>query len=194
MPRLRTFPSCGTFLNTCRIASRPLLSHDHAMAHEAFVQCRVSVETKSLLRTVAVQKGLPESVVLRQLIETVLGVTSPTPVVAARSGGQARTAFSHVRVGPGPAALATAVDWSVGRAECSQLLERSGYRRSRTRRCVYTSARVLKGCRAAAQARWSLIGVDRTSWRERHRMRYFPRVERTVPFRSSDSSPPRTWF
>ncbi|MBS0377201.1 MAG: hypothetical protein JSS29_01845 [Proteobacteria bacterium] len=52
------------------------------MAHEAFVQCRVSGETKSLLKTVAAQKDLPESVVLRQLIETVLGVASPAPVVA----------------------------------------------------------------------------------------------------------------
>jgi hypothetical protein len=41
------------------------------MAHEAFVQCRVSVETKALLKSVATQKVLPESVVLRQLIETV---------------------------------------------------------------------------------------------------------------------------
>ncbi len=53
------------------------------MAHEAFVQCRVSGETKTLLRTVAAQKGLPESVVLRQVIEAVLAVASPAPVVTA---------------------------------------------------------------------------------------------------------------
>ena len=53
------------------------------MAREVFVQCLVAGETQALLRAVATQKGLPESVVLRQLIETVLGVASPAHVVAA---------------------------------------------------------------------------------------------------------------
>jgi hypothetical protein len=77
------------------------------MAHEAFVQCRVSGETKSLLHTVEEKKGLSESVLLRQLIETVFGMTLPANFTAAGSYSEPRAARLYIRLRPGDRVLLT---------------------------------------------------------------------------------------
>jgi predicted DNA binding CopG/RHH family protein len=53
------------------------------MARESLIRCRVEEETKSSLQALAAQKGLPESALVRQLVETVVGVASPAAATAA---------------------------------------------------------------------------------------------------------------
>lgn len=51
------------------------------MARESLIRCRVAEETKTSLQALAALKGLTESAVVRQLIETVVGVASPAAAV-----------------------------------------------------------------------------------------------------------------
>jgi uncharacterized protein (DUF1778 family) len=76
------------------------------MANEVFVQCRVSQETKSLLQTAAAQKGVSESVLLRQLLETVLGITSSSGFSVVTSPSEASGAARlYIRRRPDDRAL-----------------------------------------------------------------------------------------
>lgn len=52
-----------------RIAFRPLKSHAVSMAKDAFVQCRVSSETKAKLRALASEEHITESAILNRVLE-----------------------------------------------------------------------------------------------------------------------------
>lgn len=67
------------------------------MARESLIRCRVSVETKFRLQTLALQKELSESAMVRQLIETVVGMASPAAAVASPSS-ESRAARLYVRL------------------------------------------------------------------------------------------------
>ncbi len=67
------------------------------MARESLIRCRVSEETKCSLQTLASQKGLTESAVVRQLIETVVGVASPAAAIAS-SYREPRAARLYIRL------------------------------------------------------------------------------------------------
>ena len=78
------------------------------MAAEAFIQCRVTSETKALIQALASRERITESAVVRQLLETVLrtttggvtpGADSPEPVT--------RDARLSVRLAPDDRALLT---------------------------------------------------------------------------------------
>jgi uncharacterized protein (DUF1778 family) len=76
------------------------------MANEAFVQCRVAQQTKLLLQTAAAQKEVSESVLLRQLIETVLGMASPSGLSAHTGASDPpRVARLYIRLRPDDRAL-----------------------------------------------------------------------------------------
>ena len=51
---------------------RRLLSHTFPMAAEAFIQCRVTTETKEKVRTLAARQQLSESALLQRLIDLML--------------------------------------------------------------------------------------------------------------------------
>lgn len=72
------------------------------MAADAFIQCRVTSETKTLIQALAGRERITESALVRQLLETVLrtttgGVTSPERVT--------RDARLSVRLAPDDRAL-----------------------------------------------------------------------------------------
>jgi hypothetical protein len=69
------------------------------MARGSLIRCRVSEDTKSSLRTLSSQKGLTESAVVRQLIETVVGVASPAAAIAPPYS-EPRGARLYVRLRP----------------------------------------------------------------------------------------------
>jgi hypothetical protein len=48
------------------------------MARESLIRCRVSEETKVAVQALASQRELTESAMVRQLLETVVGMASPT--------------------------------------------------------------------------------------------------------------------
>jgi hypothetical protein len=71
------------------------------MARESLIRCRVSSETKSLLQALASQKGLSESAIVRQLIETVVGMASTaTAAVVPEPYRELRAARLYVRLRP----------------------------------------------------------------------------------------------
>jgi hypothetical protein len=74
------------------------------MARESLVRCRVAEETKSSLQTLAAQKGLTESALVRRLIETVVGVASPAAAIAPPYR-ESRGARLYVRLRPGDRVL-----------------------------------------------------------------------------------------
>ena len=59
------------------------------MAADAFIQCRVTSETKALIQALAGREQITESALVRQLLETVLRTTA---------GGATSAAGSHERV------------------------------------------------------------------------------------------------
>lgn len=71
------------------------------MNNEAFIQCRVSVATKTALRAAAQRQQLTESALLKRMLELMLNGAAPdqpvTPLVAEQSGRQARL---YVRLTP----------------------------------------------------------------------------------------------
>jgi hypothetical protein len=64
------------------------------MAADAFIQCRVTSETKALIRALAGQQQITESALVKRLLEVMLhsaatlGISNPGPV--GRAGGDAR--------------------------------------------------------------------------------------------------------
>ncbi len=78
------------------------------MAAEAFIQCRVTSETKALIQALAGRERITESALVRQLLETVLRTTTGgvTPAVGSPER-VTRDARLSVRLAPDDRALLT---------------------------------------------------------------------------------------
>lgn len=78
------------------------------MAADAFIQCRVTSETKTLIHALASREQITESALVRQLLETVLRTTTGgvTPA-AGRSERVTRDARLSVRLAPDDRMLLT---------------------------------------------------------------------------------------
>ena len=78
------------------------------MAADAFIQCRVTSETKELLHALANREQITESALVRQLLETVLRTTTGGVTPAAGSPERVtRDARLSVRLAPDDRALLT---------------------------------------------------------------------------------------
>ena len=78
------------------------------MAAEAFIQCRVTSETKALIQALANREQITESALVRQLLETVLRTTTGGVTPAAGSPERVtRDARLNVRLAPDDRALLT---------------------------------------------------------------------------------------
>lgn len=78
------------------------------MAAEAFIQCRVTSETKALIQALAGRERITESTLVRQLLETVLRTTTGGVTPAAGSPERVtRDARLSVRLAPDDRALLT---------------------------------------------------------------------------------------
>ena len=78
------------------------------MAADAFIQCRVTSETKALIQALADRERITESALVRQLLETVLRTTTGgvTPAVGSPER-VTRDAWLSVRLAPDDRALLT---------------------------------------------------------------------------------------
>jgi hypothetical protein len=56
----------------CRIVSGPLTLNDHGMSNHALIACRVTLETKARVRSLAQRDGITESAFIKQLLDVVL--------------------------------------------------------------------------------------------------------------------------
>ncbi len=71
------------------------------MARESLVRCRVSDEVKGLLQTIAAQRQITESALVRQLIEAMVQMATDAKVAdAAASNRVVRDARLYVRLAP----------------------------------------------------------------------------------------------
>ena len=78
------------------------------MAADAFIQCRVTSETKALIQALAGREQITESTLVRQLLETVLRTTAGGATSAAGSHERVtRDARLSVRLAPDDRALLT---------------------------------------------------------------------------------------
>ena len=78
------------------------------MAADAFIQCRVTSETKALIQALAGREQITESALVRQLLETVLRTTAGGATSAAGSHERVtRDARLSVRLAPDDRALLT---------------------------------------------------------------------------------------
>jgi len=72
-----------------------------AMAADQIIAARVSSDTKSRLRALAIKRGLSDSALLKDLLELTLGGDdTPRPDDAGRTGRQSRSARLYVRLRP----------------------------------------------------------------------------------------------
>jgi hypothetical protein len=62
-----------------------LVPRSLAMDRESLVRCRVSDEVKSLLQTIAAQRQISESALVRQLIEAMVQMATDTKIADAAS-------------------------------------------------------------------------------------------------------------
>jgi Bacterial mobilisation protein (MobC) len=71
------------------------------MARESFIRCRVSEEVKGLLKTVAAQRQITESALVRQLIDAMAQMATNAKITdVAASEGVVRDARLYVRLAP----------------------------------------------------------------------------------------------
>jgi predicted DNA-binding protein len=72
-----------------------------AMARESLIRCRVSDEVKGLLQTIAAQRQITESALIRQLIEAMVQMATDGKVAsAAGSKRVVRDARLYIRIAP----------------------------------------------------------------------------------------------
>ena len=76
-----------------------VVPRSHAMARDFFIRCRVSGELKRLLQTIATQRQISESAIVRQLIEAMVQMASDAKTLGGIASGRVvRDARLYVRL------------------------------------------------------------------------------------------------
>lgn len=97
-----TLLSFGTFWTHMQDSlAAALVPRSLTMARESLIRCRVSDEVKGLLQTIAAQRQITESALLRQLIETMVQMATNAEIAEGAASKRAvRDARLYVRLAP----------------------------------------------------------------------------------------------